>query len=72
MPISMEQWRASVGSNNAARTRAFSKRMNKYPSGSLLSKFFTYIMAHPLITSVWTGIDKGEVSESANALSMEG
>ena len=45
MPISMEQWRASVGSNNAARARVFSKTMNKCSSGSFLSQLLTYILA---------------------------
>ena len=45
MPISMEQWRASVGSNNAARARVSSKTMNKCSSGSFLSQLLTYILA---------------------------
>ena len=45
MPISMDQWRASVGSNNAARARVFSKcSSHKYSSPSFLSQLLTYIL----------------------------
>ena len=60
MPVSKDQWRASVGSNNASRARVFSKIMNNWCSSeSFLSQLLTFILA--LITSVRTGTDKGEI-----------
>ena len=58
MPISMDQWRASVGSNNAARAHVFSKIMNKCSRspGSFLSQLFMCILA-----LIRTRTDNGEV-----------
>ena len=66
MPISTEQWRASVGSNNAAKARVFSKIMkyssHKCSSGSwsFLGQFLKYILA--LFTSLKkSATDKGKM-----------
>ena len=39
MPVSLEQWRASVGLNNAARSRVLNKLGGKRPAKDLLSQF---------------------------------
>ena len=61
MPISMDQWRASVGSNNAARARVFSKMKcssHKCSSPSFLSQLLTYILT--FISSIKrSATDKG-------------
>ena len=51
MPISMEQWRASVGSNNAAHSHVLRKfgRKKKSPE-SLLSQIMSLLVAG-LVTS---------------------
>ena len=61
MPIGMEQWRASVGSNNAARARVFSKcSSHTCSSPSYLNQFFTYILA--FISSLKrSATDKGKM-----------
>ena len=44
MPISMEQWRVGVGSNNAARSRVMERSMRKRSPKSLLSQFLSLLM----------------------------
>lgn len=44
MPISMEQWRASVGRNNAARTNVLAKNTEKKISKHLLGQFMLFLL----------------------------
>ena len=43
MPVSLEQWRASVGLNNAARSHALSKLSGKRPPKDLLSQLLSFL-----------------------------
>ena len=53
MPISMEQWRAGVGSNNAARSRVMGRSMRKMSPKSLLSQFLSLLM---MLFAPWVGL----------------
>ena len=59
MPICLEQWRAGVGSNNAARSHAFGKFMRrKYPR-SFLSQFISYLVTL-FAEGTWFSLDDGK------------
>ena len=45
MPISLEQWRSSVGSNNAARSHVIEKHLGKKSPKNLLGYFLQFLMA---------------------------
>ena len=45
MPVSMEQWRASVGSNNAARSHVLAKCVGKKSPKTLLGRFLLFLFA---------------------------
>ena len=54
MPISMEQWRAGVGSNNAARSRVLGRYiMRKRSPKSPLSQFLSLLM---MLFAPWVGL----------------
>jgi hypothetical protein len=44
MPISMEQWRATVGSNNATHSHLLGKFIRKRSPRDLVSQFLSFIM----------------------------
>jgi hypothetical protein len=44
MPISMEQWRATVGSNNASRSHVLGKSIKRKSPKDLLSHFLSFLM----------------------------
>lgn len=44
MPVSLEQWRASVGNNNAARSSVLRKRAGKKSPKGLIDQFFTFLL----------------------------
>ena len=61
MPIGLEDWRAGVGSSNAARSHAFGKFMRRKCPRSFLSQLISYLVA--LFTEgTWFASDNGEVS----------
>ena len=45
MPVGSEEWRASVGSNNAARSHALGKLMRRKNPRSFLRQFISYLVA---------------------------
>ena len=45
MPISLEQWRASVGSNNAAHSHVLAKCVGKKPPVGLLGQYLLFLAA---------------------------
>ena len=45
MPVSLEQWRASVGSNNAARSHVLAKCTGKKSPKGLFDQFLLFLMA---------------------------
>ena len=53
MPISMEQWRAGVGSNNAARSRVMGRCIRKRSPKCLLSQFLSLLMT---LFAPWVGL----------------
>ena len=53
MPISMEQWRAGVGSNNAARSRVMRRCMRKRSPKNLLSQFLSLLVT---MFAPWVGL----------------
>ena len=56
MPISAEQWRASVGGNNAAHSHALRKSLRrKFPCKSLLSQILSFLMTLLMGTSLTDG-----------------
>ena len=57
MPVSLEQWRASVGLNNAARSRVLNKLGGKRPPKDLLSQFGLFLLR--LVAGVF-GFPAGE------------
>ena len=60
MPIGLEEWRAGVGSNNAARSHALGKFMRRKCPRSFLSQLISYLMA--LFTEgTWFSSENGEV-----------
>ena len=59
MPIGIEEWRAGVGSNNAARSHAFCKFMKK-KSRSYRSPLFSYLVSL-LTEGTWFASDDGEL-----------
>ena len=53
MPISAEQWRASVGGTNAARSHVLRMSLRqKFPCKSLLSQILSFLMTLLMGTSV--------------------
>lgn len=63
MPIGIEEWRAGVGSNNAARSHAFGKFMRKKSPRSYQSNFISYLMAL-LTEGTWFASDNGELANT--------
>ena len=60
MPIGLEEWRAGVGSNNAARSHALGKFMRRKCPRSFLSQLISYLVA--LFTEgTWFSSDNGEL-----------
>ena len=56
MPISAEQWRASVGGTNAARSHALRKSLRQtFPCKSLLNQILSFLMTLLMGTSVTDG-----------------
>ena len=45
MPVSMEQWRASVGSNNTARSHVLAKFVGKTAPKGFLGQFLLFLFA---------------------------
>ena len=45
MPVGLEEWRASVGSNNAARSHALGKLMRRKNPRNFLCQFISYLVA---------------------------
>ena len=45
MPVSLEQWRASVGSNNAAHSHVLAKCTGKKSPKGLFGQFLLFLMA---------------------------
>ena len=44
MPVSLEQWRASVGSNNAARSHVLAKCTGKKSPKGLFGQFLLFLL----------------------------
>ena len=67
MPVSMEQWRASVGSNNAARSHVLAKCTGKKHPKTLLGQFLLFLFT---LFSQGTGLvtNKGKTKGSYNIL----
>ena len=60
MPIGLEEWRAGVGSNNAAHSHALGKFMRRKCPRSFLSQLISYLVA--LFTEgTWFSSDNGEL-----------
>ena len=63
MPIGLEQWRAGVGSNNAARSHALGKFMRRKCPRSFLSQFISYLVT--LFTEGTPDINNGNYEHFA-------
>ena len=60
MPIGLEEWRAGVGNNNAARSHALGKFIRRKCPRSFLSQLISYLVA--LFTEgTWFASENGEV-----------
>ena len=67
MPIGLEEWRAGVGSNNAARSHALGKLMRRKCPRNFLSQLISYLVA--LFTEgTWFASDYGELHGNLNVL----
>lgn len=51
MPVSIEQWRASLGSNNAARSRVLTKCAGKGAPQGNLSQLLLFLLALAQVTN---------------------
>ena len=45
MPVSLEQWRSSVGSNNAARSHVIEKHLGKKSPKNLFGQYLQFLLA---------------------------
>ena len=72
MPISAEQWRASVGGNNAARSHVLRKSLRqKFPRKNLLSQILSFLTTLLMGTPVTNGsMGKWEVYLSLDYLAI--
>ena len=61
MPIGLEEWRAGVGSNNAARSHALGKFMRRKCPRSFLSQLISYLVALFIDEGTWFSSDNGEL-----------
>ncbi len=61
MPVSLEQWRAGVGSNNAARSYALKRRLQG-KNQTLLSQFLALVALFTHWVELLT--DKGKLTDT--------
>ena len=57
MPVSLEQWRASVGSNNAARSHVLARCTGKKSPKSLLGQLLLFLLT---LFSPGAGLDNNK------------